>query len=150
MNIDYAVCGALNYIDGSKEALFIYNVCCQWFVHFKDQVSKGEFLSLHKHFKLTPATRKFYLGSHVKECFHKYSLNFIKGAGQINGEIMETLWSILDKVLGITRSMSWAHHQERLDDYIEDGNFKKLVQSGESQFPSQPVDFLTITQLNHC
>jgi len=70
-------------------------------------------------------------GAHIKECFYKYSLNFVEGSGQIDGEIMETLWSIMNKVSGITRSMSWAHRQEMLDDYMEDGNFKKLVRSGE-------------------
>ena len=44
---------------------------------------------------------------------------------------METLWSILDKVSGITRSMTWAHRQEMLDDYMEDRNFKKLAWSGK-------------------
>ena len=89
-------------------------------LHFKERVSKGVFLSLWEHFR------------HIKECFYKYSLNFIEGSRQIDGEIMETLWFIMDKVSGITRSMSWAHRQEILDDYMEDGNFKKLVWSGES------------------
>jgi hypothetical protein len=40
---------------------------------------------------------------------------------------METLWFILDRVLGIPWSIAWAHHQEMLDDYMEDGNIKKLV-----------------------
>ena len=44
---------------------------------------------------------------------------------------MERLWSILDKVLRITQSMTWAHHQEMLDNHIEDRNFKKLVRSGK-------------------
>jgi hypothetical protein len=94
-------------------------------------VSRGLFLSLWEHFKLTPAVRKFYLGAHIKERFYKYSLNFVEGSSQIGGEIMETLSSIMNKVLGITRSMSWAHWQEMLDDYMEDGNFKKLVRSSE-------------------
>jgi hypothetical protein len=45
---------------------------------------------------------------------------------------METLWSILNKVQGMTRSMSWVHRQEMLDDYMGDGNWKKLVWSGMS------------------
>ena len=131
--MDYAICQALNCIGGSDSGLLIYDVCCQWVVHFRERVARGEFLSLWEHFQLTPAIGKFHLGAHVKECFHKYSLNFIKGAGQIDGEIMETLWFIMDKVSGITRSMSLAHCQEILDDYMEDGNFKKLVRSGESK-----------------
>src|ERR1700691_4486199 len=101
------------------------------------------------HFKLTPAVGKFHLGAHIKECFYKYSLNFIEGSGQIDGEIMETLWFIMDKVSGMTRSMSWAHRQEMLDDYMEDGNFKKLVRSGKFSHRLTPVNALTITQWTH-
>ena len=112
MNIDFSVCQALNHIEGSESGLLIYDVCCQWVLHFKERVAKGEFLSLWEHFKLTLAVGKFHLGAHIKECFYKYSLNFIEGSGQIDGEIMETLWFIMDKVSGMTRSMSWAHRQE--------------------------------------
>ena len=116
MNIDFSVCQALSHIEGSESRLLIYNVCCQWVLHFKEIVAKGEFLSLWEHFKLTPVVGKFHLGAHIKECFYKYSLNFIEGSGQIDGEIMETLWFIMDKVSCMTRSMSWAHQQEMLDD----------------------------------
>ena len=44
MNMDYAICQALNYIDGSESGLLIYDVCCQWVVHFKEHVSEGQFL----------------------------------------------------------------------------------------------------------
>ena len=109
MNIDFSVCQALNHIEGSESGLLIYDVCCQLVLHFKERVAKGEFLLLWEYFKLTLAVRKFHLGAHIKECFYKYSLNFIEGSGQIDGEIMETLWFIMDKVSGMTRSMSWAH-----------------------------------------
>jgi hypothetical protein len=82
---------------------------------------------LWEHFQLTLAIGKFHLGAHIKECFRKFSLNFIRGTRQIDGEIMETLWFILDKVSGITWSMLWTHRQEILDDCMDDGNFKKFV-----------------------
>jgi len=31
-------------------------------------------------------------------CFPKFSLNFVEGAGEVDGEILETLWSPLDEV----------------------------------------------------
>ena len=46
----------------------------------------------------------------------------MKEAGHIDGEIMETLWSGMNKVLGAARSMSKAHQQEIFDDYIRDAN----------------------------
>jgi hypothetical protein len=51
----------------------------------------------------------------------------MKGSGHIDGEIMETLWSGMNKVSGAARSMSKAHRQETLDDYMRDANWKKTV-----------------------
>ena len=61
-------------------------------------------------------------------------LNFMKGAGHIDGEIMETLWSGMNKVSGAARSMSKAHRQETLDDYMRDANWKKTVGIGKFLF----------------
>ena len=36
---------------------------------------------------LVPAVGKWHLGAHIPECFPKYSLNFVDGIGQIDGEI---------------------------------------------------------------
>ena len=60
----------------------------------------------------------------------------IEGA-TLNGEeeIMETLWSVLDDVAGITQSMSLAHRQEVLDDYMNDSIWKKIIQIGMNEFP---------------
>jgi hypothetical protein len=76
------------------------------------------------------AIGKFHLADHVDSCFSKWSLNFMKGAGHIDGEIMETLWSGMNKVSGAARSMSKAHRQETLDDYMRDANWKKMVGIG--------------------
>jgi hypothetical protein len=74
---------------------------------------------------------KWHLGAHVPDCFPKYSLNFVDGIGQVDGEILETLWWPIDKVAGITRAMSKAHRQEVLDDNMYDSNWKKWVGIGE-------------------
>jgi hypothetical protein len=37
-----------------------------------------------------------HLATHLTECFLKFSLNFVKGAGEIEGEILETLWPDMD------------------------------------------------------
>ena len=80
---------------------------------------------------IIPAVGKWHLGAHVPECFPKYSLNFVDGIGQVDGEILETLWWPIDKVAGITRAMSKAHRQEVLDDNMYDSNWKKWVGIGE-------------------
>ena len=131
MNMDYSICQALGYqTSGFSECLVIYDVGCQWNLHFGERVKANRFLSLPEHLKIIPAVGKFHLNAHVPECFVKYSLNFIKGAGQLDGEILETLWAGLNKTTGSTRAMSRAHRQEILDDYIRDSNWKKLIGMG--------------------
>ncbi|KAI6008480.1 hypothetical protein EDC04DRAFT_2907147 [Pisolithus marmoratus] len=58
--------------------------------------------------EIVPAVGKFHLAAHKLSCFPRYSLNFIKGAGHLDGEILETL-------------------QEVYDDHMRDSNWKKLV-----------------------
>jgi hypothetical protein len=131
MNIDYAVCQALSQIKDINKAILIYDIGCQWFTNFQSRTRKSTFLPLRDTLELIPAVGKFHLGAHVKECFTHFSLNFIHGAAQLDGEILETLWSSLDHVAGSTRAMSKAHRQEVLDDYINDSNWKKMIKSGQ-------------------
>ena len=48
----------------------------------------------------------------------------------VEGEIMETLWSVLDEVAGMTQGMSLAHRQEVLDNYMNDSNWCKIIRIG--------------------
>ncbi len=129
MNIDYSICNALQYrSDGLKEALVIYNVGCQWSINFLDQIKNKPYLALLDGMKIIPAVGKFHLNAHVKECFAKFSLNFVQGAGQQNREILETLWSGFNKIFYSARAMGISHRREVYDDYMRDSNWKKLVQ----------------------
>jgi hypothetical protein len=128
MNIDYAICQALSRgTHGLKTSLLIYDVVCQWWKHFAYRVEKSNTLNVPNDMSIIPAIGKFHLGGHIPECFSIFSLNFIEGAGQQDGEILETLWSSLNKVSGSIRAMTKAHRQEVLDAYMRDSNWKKLV-----------------------
>ena len=136
MNVDYSVCNALKFnSNGLREGLVIYDVMCQYSVHLNDRIQKAsDYLLLDPEMKLLGAIGKFHLADHVDSCFAKWTLNFMKGAGHIDGEIMETLWSGMNKISGAARSMSKAHRQETLDDYMRDANWKKTVGIGEFRF----------------
>jgi hypothetical protein len=134
MNMDYSVCQALTRVKVVKKALFIYDIGCEWCLYFLDRVATSKYLHLRDDLDLVTAVGKFHLGGHIRECFALFSLNFVQGAGQLDGEILETLWSSLNKVAGHTRSMSQAHRQEILDNHMNDSNWKKLIKSGEYLF----------------
>jgi hypothetical protein len=117
---------------GLRESLVIYDVYCQYGVHFEERIeSASGYLYKDPDMKIIGAIGKFHLADHVDSCFSKFSLNFVKGAGHIDGEIMETLWAGMNKVSAAARSMSKAHRQETLDDYMRDSNWKKTVGIGK-------------------
>jgi Kyakuja-Dileera-Zisupton transposase len=89
--MDYSICHALKQFTGHDQTLIIYDICCQWSIHFQEHVAQSEFLELWDSLKITGAVRKWHLATHIPECFTKFTLNFIKGAGQVKGEILETL-----------------------------------------------------------
>jgi hypothetical protein len=129
-NMDYSICQALKQFPRHVLALIIYDICCQWCIHFRQRVSESEFLEFWESLEITPAVGKWHLAAHISECFYKFSLNFIEGAAEVDGEIMETLWSVLDQVAGLTQGMSLAHRQEVLDEYMNDSNWRKITRIG--------------------
>ena len=133
MNIDYSICHALSHnTDGLSEALICYDVACQWSIHFEERVKDSVHLHLPDGLCLIPAVGKFHLAAHRDDCFVQFSLNFVPGSGQVDGEVLETLWAALNKVAGSIRAMTKAHRQEMLDQHILDSNWKKLVNMGLS------------------
>lgn len=131
INIDYAICQALSYnTHGLSQALIAYDVACQWSIHFDARVKQSAHLHLPEDLSYTPAVGKFHLAAHRQECFVLYSLNFVQGAGQQDGEVLETLWSSLNKAAGSTRAMTMPHRQETLDQQILDSNWKKHINIG--------------------
>jgi hypothetical protein len=131
INIDYAICQALGYnTHRLKEALIAYDVACQWSINFDERVDHSAHLLLPSGLAYIPAVGKFHLAAHREDCFAQFSLNFVQGAGQQDGEVLETLWSSLNKAAGSIRAMTKAHRQEMLDEHILDSNWKKLVNMG--------------------
>ncbi|KAI6122105.1 hypothetical protein EV401DRAFT_2070191 [Pisolithus croceorrhizus] len=146
MNTDYSICNALGY--GSEritKALVIYDVGCQWSVNFWSRVKNSPSLLLPPALEIVPAVGKFHLAAHKLSCFPRYSLNFVKGAGHLDGEILETLWAPFNKISPTARSMTQAHRQEVYDDHMRDSNWKKLVGLGEGFFSKEGKFMWTIS-----
>jgi hypothetical protein len=131
MNIDYAVCNALQYrTEGLTEAESLYDISCQWWKNFHKRLQESRYLSVPDGMTIIPAVGSFHLGAHIPECFALYSLHFVEGSGQIDGEILETLWGPFNKIAPMARAMSAAHRREVYDDHMRDSNWKKLVRMG--------------------
>ncbi|KAI6028111.1 hypothetical protein EDC04DRAFT_2605846 [Pisolithus marmoratus] len=100
----------------------------------QEQGENSPSLLLPPALEIVPAVGKFHLAAHKLSCFPRYSLNFIKGAGHLDREILETLWAPFNKISPTARSMTQAHRQEVYDDHMRDSNWKKLVGMGKFVF----------------
>lgn len=132
-NIDYAICQALNApsMKGIKRCLLIYDIMCQWCKRFLERVAESPFLDLPEFLEILKAIGDFHVKGHVKECLSRFGLTFTDGIGIIDGEVLETLWSVLNESSRSTRGATLAHRAEILDDHMNHSNWKKMVGIGE-------------------
>jgi hypothetical protein len=131
MNMDYAICQATNFrTQGLRGTMLAYDIFCQWIIHFPKRVNQSPFLNVPIDMKFVGGVGKFHIYGHIIGCFSVHSLNFLLGAGQMDGEILETLWSDFDKIAPFARTMSEAYCREIYDDHMREWNWKKLVRIG--------------------
>ncbi|KAF9470578.1 hypothetical protein BDN70DRAFT_821168, partial [Pholiota conissans] len=74
----------------------------------------------------------FHVHGHQEQCFYRFAPSFIPGAGNVAGEILESLWSELNQISSSTRTMTLAGRAETLDDHTSDSNFRKTIGMRES------------------
>jgi hypothetical protein len=140
--MDYSICQALKRFPRHVQALIIYDICCQWSINFRQHISESVVLDLYDSLEITGAVGKWHLAAHIPECFPKFSLNFVEGSGEVEGEILETLWSKLDEIAGMTQAMSIAHRQEVIDEHMNDSNWRKIIRIGKHLFYMYPCNRL--------
>ncbi|KIK75109.1 hypothetical protein PAXRUDRAFT_173790 [Paxillus rubicundulus Ve08.2h10] len=130
MNIDYSICQALDHQSkGVPSAILAYDVACQWQIHFMQRVQDSIHLQVPEGMDIVAAIGKFHLSTHKLECYPRFSLichgNFVEGAGQMDGEIIETPWAPLNKIAPSARAMLTAHWKELYDYHILEENWEK-------------------------
>ncbi|KAG1734186.1 hypothetical protein EDD22DRAFT_787944 [Suillus occidentalis] len=78
MNVDYSICNAIIQVANSvNNLLIIYDVGCQWSLHFEEHVDNSPGLTLSDNTEIVAAVGKFHLSTHKLAYFARYSLNFI-------------------------------------------------------------------------
>lgn len=129
--MDYAFVQAILYVRDLLVILMLYDIMCQFWVNFlKRLLDVTDHIKLPSDVSFKRGIGLFHVHGHVKECFARYAPTFIRGAGMLDGEIIETLWNLLNHTAASARAMSWFHRQEYLDTHMADSNWKKLVGMG--------------------
>ncbi|KAF8262043.1 hypothetical protein EI94DRAFT_1809409 [Lactarius quietus] len=128
INMDYSICKALSFnMTDIPVALVMYDIMCQYQVHFQKRVKKSPKLSIPSLLELQTGIGLFHIHGHQDSCLPRFSPSFILGAKQVDGEIIETLWAPLNNISQSLQGMSLAHRQEVLDAHINHSNWKKLI-----------------------
>ena len=109
--------------------MLIYDIMCQYFRYLQDQIGH----LLPSGLQIDWAIGLFHVHGHKDECFFRYALSFIPGAGIVAREILESLWANLNCVTLATRTTTLAHRVEIIDDHAADSNFKKALRIGGCQ-----------------
>lgn len=124
-NVDFAFLAALEttHVAGMDRVLLLYDIACQYSIHLMERI--GKFLP--SGVVVDRGIGMFHVHGHQEECFYRFAPSFIPGAGNVAGEIVETLWSELNQISSSTRTMTLAARAETLDDHTSDSNFKKTI-----------------------
>jgi len=130
MNMDYVLCQSLQRLGGIPLVIVLYDVMCQYWKNLKNRVDQSPYLHLDPDLVMHKGIGLFHVHGHKDECMPMFAPTYIPGAGNVDGEILETLWAPIEKVSGSTRAMTTSHRQETLDDHMNDSNWKTLVGMG--------------------
>lgn len=136
--MDYSLCQALQStnVNEIEDVIVYYDINCMYSKRFDSRVERNPYLHVMDHIKLTPGIGLLHVTEHKPECGPRYSPTFIKGAGLVAGEIIESLWSGLNACTLPTRTASEANRAETLDDHMNDNNWTKLINIGMSPPPT--------------
>lgn len=130
-NMDMALSEAMQYrMDNIKRSIWYYDIMCQYWIHLVAHFEVNPHLHFPGHMAILRAIGLFHVHGHQDECFAKSAPSYIPGAGLVDGEILETLWAVLNHVSGSTRSQATSFRRETLDAHMNDSNWKKLVSQG--------------------
>ena len=133
--MDYAIMQAISYTVLVAYILLLYDIVCQFWVNFNTRIAQCPQLPvLPRNLSIIPGIGLFHVHGHKAQCYPRYAPSFIPGAGMIDGEILETLWSPLNHTASSARSMSWFSRQEYLDAHMGDSNWKKLTGIGKRTY----------------
>ncbi|KAI6004934.1 hypothetical protein EDD15DRAFT_2155191, partial [Pisolithus albus] len=128
LNMDYSLSNALGYnMTGIKNVLCFYDINCSYMKNLRKRVDNSPFLHIPSSLQIVLGIGIWHVHGHKQECYARYAPLFLQGSGWVDGEIIETLWSILNIVSTSTRGMSSPHCQELLDFQMNDSNFMKMI-----------------------
>ncbi|EAU89764.2 hypothetical protein CC1G_12722 [Coprinopsis cinerea okayama7 len=129
VNMDFAFSQALKLTHTEKIARVIlaYDINCQYSKRFFQRFSGSDSLELPEDLTVLFAIGLFHVHGHQQSCNQRFSLTYMEGAGMAAGEILESLWAVVNELARSTSTMTLAQRMEVLDSLLADINWKKMI-----------------------
>ena len=115
-------------VDPRQGIMLIYDIVCQYIIYFFERM--GHLLPVD--LVVDAAIGLFHVHGHQDSCFFRYATTFIPGSAVVVGEILESLWAVLNEVTPAMRTATLAHRADLMDDHMTDSNHKKNISMGRS------------------
>ena len=145
-NRDYIFVSQRRHICERLKILFSYDIACQYCKKFSPRMLC---LPSFLRFTVNPslfifAIPKLHIHGHRPACQAQYSLKYLFGSGQTDGEGIECTWAMMGPVATSTKEMGPGHRHDTLDDHWGYWNWLKLIRLGKSFVnTSTSLDILT-------
>ncbi|KAJ7763861.1 hypothetical protein B0H16DRAFT_1311029 [Mycena metata] len=128
-NIDWIFSAFMRWKDERLFKVVSYDIICQWFKKLFERLVK---MPSPVRFAVVAALMRFvipkmHIHSHTLACQVLFSLNFLLGAGQTDGEGIERPWANLGGVATSTREMGPGARRDTLDSHLGYWNWSKLI-----------------------
>jgi hypothetical protein len=113
----------------------LYDIYCSWGKYLRNRITNSETISLPEWLlDFNGGIGYFHVSGHLDECFVRFCTLYLRGVGLTEGEIIETIWAVLNKTARAARSMSLANRQEVLEANMGEWNWNKLLTMGQPIF----------------
>lgn len=132
MHMDWALFQAIlsTHMTDIEIMALIYDIVCEYGVRLALRFLEHSGLSFPEGLEVVKAIGLFHVHGHQAKCLHRYATTYVPNLAIIDGEILETLWSVINQTARSTRGATTAHRREILDDHMGDSNWKKTIRMG--------------------
>ncbi|KIK74155.1 hypothetical protein PAXRUDRAFT_20157 [Paxillus rubicundulus Ve08.2h10] len=132
VNMDYVLFQALSKLEGMPRATVIYDIACQFSVHFGAWVLKSNYLKFSNSIQIIWGIGLFHIHGHQDVCLFRYSPDLIPGISKVDGKVLETLWSQLNE---ISLSRKYIQAIQALE--IAEEGYRNLTENADQSLITQ-------------
>ncbi|KZV62306.1 hypothetical protein PENSPDRAFT_591598, partial [Peniophora sp. CONT] len=115
----------------------LYDIWCRYGAHLRERFDGSPNVSWPKFREVMGGVGVWHIYGHIFQCYGRWSNLYARHCGIVDGEILETLWSVLNQILESCRGMSLANREEVITMFQSDSNLRKTLNMG-ARFTSSP------------